>query len=167
MFLGHSQINFPALVEEYYKPLYRFAYSLAGNEHEACDLTQQTFCIYARKGQAIEKAAKVKSWLFTTLYREFLKLRRKAQRTTPVDHETLDYEAPHVSVDMVKKIDSSRAVDSLQAVDEVYRTPLTLFYLKHHSYQEIADVLDIPLGTVMSRISRGKTQLKKVLTNPS
>lgn len=160
---GHNQINFSSLVEDHYKPLYRFAFSLAKNEHEACDLTQQTFCIYAEKGNTLLEVNKVKSWLFTILYREFLKMKRGSSKMIPQDHEILDYEAPSVPPNVVQKTDSNKAVAALQEVDELYRAPLTLFYLKHHSYQEIANILEIPLGTVMSRLSRGKTQLKKIL----
>ena len=67
-------LDFHDLVSEYYTALYRFAYSLAGNEHDAGDLTQQVFCIWAEKGATLRDSSKVKSWLFTTLYREFIRI---------------------------------------------------------------------------------------------
>ena len=54
-------------------------------------------------------------------------------------------------------------MNALQEIDEVFRAPLTLFYLEELSYQEIAQALDIPVGTVMSRLSRGKSQLRAIL----
>jgi RNA polymerase sigma-70 factor (ECF subfamily) len=60
-------------------------------------------------------------------------------------------------------MDGALVMKALQRVDDLYRAPLTLFYLEQHSYQEIADILDVPIGTVMSRLSRGKQELKKKL----
>ena len=66
------------IVDRFYPmSLYRFALSLARNEPDACDLTQQTFSVWAAKGHLLRDASKVKSWLFTTLYREFISIRRR------------------------------------------------------------------------------------------
>jgi len=155
---------FTQLVDALYAPLYRFALSLTKNSSDACDLTQQTFYIWARKGDQLREADKAKSWLFTTLYREFLRGRRRADNLSALEDlppGESDPAAPEV--DLVSGMDAQLVVDALQEVDEVYRVPLTLFYLEELAYKEIADALDVPIGTVMSRLSRGKMQLRAAL----
>src|SRR5437899_5977150 len=73
-------IDFESLVNRYYQPLYQFAFSLTHREAEAGDLTQQTFLVWATKGHQLRDPSKVKTWLFTTLHREFLKTRRRQSR---------------------------------------------------------------------------------------
>ncbi|MDI1247797.1 MAG: RNA polymerase sigma factor [Lacunisphaera sp.] len=155
---------FNQLVDAHYTPLFRFALSLTKNSSDAGDLTQQTFFIWAKQGHALREAGKAKSWLFTTLYREFLRGRRRAERVTALeDLGPVEADPPAPAVDVVTGMDAGLVVEALQEVDEVYRAPLTLFYLQELSYKEIADLLEVPIGTVMSRLSRGKAQLRAAL----
>lgn len=162
-----TEPDFDQLVSAYYQPLYRFALSLAGSEVEACDLTQQTFFLWAEKGQQLRDRSKVKTWLFTTLHREFLGSRRRTTRFPHHDLESVEHELPPVTPATVTALDGRVVMQALQAVDEVYRAPLTLFYLEDHSYLEIAEVLEVPIGTVMSRLARGKAQLRTLLADQS
>lgn len=157
-----ARLDFAQLVDAHYAPLYRFGLSLARNEMEAADLTQQTFYIWAEKGANLRDAGKVKSWLFTTLYREFLAGRRHDTRFPKVALDDAG-ELPAVTQSLDQKIDGAAAMDALRALDEIYRAPLALFYLKQFSYIEIAEILEVPIGTVMSRLSRGKAQLRQAL----
>lgn len=154
---------FEDAVTSYYAPLYRFAYSLAKNEHEASDLTQQAYYVYAQKGSTIKETTKVKHWLFTTLYREFLKQRRMSHRLAGEDEMPLDDDSITVDASTFEYLDPSKTMIALQSVEELYRIPLALYYVDDNSYQEIAEILSIPIGTVMSRISRGRNLLKKIL----
>ncbi|HEY1111675.1 MAG TPA: RNA polymerase sigma factor, partial [Opitutaceae bacterium] len=155
---------FPRLVETYYAALYRFALSLARNATDAGDLTQQTFFIWATKGHALRDEAKAKTWLFTTLYREFLRVRRREARVTAIEElPEGEQDVPDVEPDAIGKLDAQLVMDALQEVPETFREPLTLFYLQDLSYLEIAEILAVPIGTVMSRLSRGKGQLRALL----
>jgi RNA polymerase sigma-70 factor (ECF subfamily) len=159
-----SSEMFTQLVDAHYTPLYRFALSLTKNSSDAGDLTQQTFFIWARQGHALREEGKAKSWLFTTLYREFLRGRRRAERVTALeDLGPVEADPPAPAIDVVTGMDASLVVEALQEVDEVYRSPLTLFYLQDFSYKEIAEMHEVPIGTVMSRLSRGKAQLRAAL----
>ncbi len=159
-----SHEAFTQLVDAHYASLYRFALSLAKNPADAGDLVQQTFFIWATKGHALRDAGKAKSWLFTTLYREFLRGRRREARVTSVeDLPPGEADLPAEETDRVQRMDAALVIEALQEVDEVFRAPLTLFYLEDLSYLEIATALEVPIGTVMSRLSRGKTQLRAAL----
>jgi RNA polymerase sigma-70 factor (ECF subfamily) len=159
-----SAINFEQVVHLYYEALYRFAVSLARNVPDACDLTQEAFYRLATKGSALRDPSKAKSWLFTTLHREYLSRRRRENRFPHHEIEESSQELPTVSPKTIEAMEASEVMEFLMELDEPFRAPLVLFYLKDHSYREIADILEIPVGTVMSRLSRAKTMLRKLLT---
>lgn len=154
-------------VGQFYEALYKFAFSLTGCESDAADLTQDTYRVLLTKGEAIRDAHKVKSWLFTTLYRRFLGRRRHAMRFPETPVESAEWELPVIAPEHVEALDGSLVVAALQQLDEKYRTPLAMFYLEELSYREMAEVLSLPIGTIMSRLSRGKEILRKQLREPS
>src|SRR5713226_552589 len=158
--------DFEGLVEQFYRPLYQFAFSLTQAEADACDLTQQTFYVWASKGHQLKDESKVKSWLFTTLHREFLESRRRQARFPHYELSQMDAELPAISPALINQLDSAQVVQALARVDEVYQAPVALFYLQDCSYKEIAEILDVPIGTVKSRIARGIERLYQRL-NPA
>ncbi len=159
--------SFEEVVERHYAALYRFAFSLTRREADAADLTQQTFLIWARRGHQLRDPARAGTWLFTTLHREFLRARRRGERRAEVglDEQTLD-ELPAPSADVIRELDLAAVQGALLGLAEHHRAPLSLFYLTGHTYAEIAEILDVPLGTVMSRLSRAKTELRRALLLP-
>ncbi len=152
--------EFQLLVDEHYEALYRFAYSLAKNPDRASDLVQQTFCIWAQKNHQLKDRSKAKTWLFTTLYREQLSYARRNTKFPEQDIADMEYQLTEEERDNSRVLDGQRAIALLNSLDETYRAPLSLFFLQQNSYKEIASILDIPIGTVMSRIARGKKQLR-------
>ena len=153
--------DFEQIVAQHYEPLYRFALSLTRAEADACDLTQQTFYVWATKGNQLRDRSKVKSWLFTTLHREFLSIRKRAVRFPHVELSDASEDLPAIPPDVVNTLDATRLLEFLGQVQEPYQAALSLFYLEEYSYKEIADILEVPLGTVRSRISRGLAQLQQ------
>ena len=153
---------FESVVNAYYQPLYRFALALAKSESAAGDLTQETFRRFASKGHQVRDAARVKAWLFTTLYRQFLRDRQRERRMQPLELiESAEECAPASESD--NAIDGQTARDALLELEDIFRAPLSLFYLEEHSYLEIASLLGVPIGTVMSRIARGRELLRQKL----
>jgi RNA polymerase sigma factor (sigma-70 family) len=162
-----GNVDFEGLVARYYEPLYQFAFSLTRNESDACDLTQQTFCTWAAKGHQLRDVTKVKTWLFTTLHREFLGSRRRQTRFPHVELEQAAADLPAISPVGVNQLDSGQLLDALARLDEIYQAPIALFYLQDCSYNEIAEILAVPLGTVKSRLTRGLGRLHQLLSDPN
>ncbi len=159
------QLDFEGVVTQYYGSLYQFAFSLTRSEADACDLTQQTFYIWATKGHQLRDPAKVKTWLFTTLHRQFLESRRRLTRFPHEELEAVDCELPVISPAAANSLDTTQVLQALERVDEVFQSPVALFYLEDYAYKEIADILSVPIGTVKSRIARGVGQLQKLLAD--
>jgi len=158
--------TFEEAVSAYYEPLYRFALGLSRSEADAADLTQRAFERFGTKAGSLRDQAKTKTWLFTTLYRDFLQQKRHATR---FPESELDETTDSVLVELPRAdvaADANAAVAALNALEEPFRSTLVLFYLQDLSYREIAEILDVPIGTVMSRLSRGKEMLRARIESP-
>ncbi len=158
-----SDLEFESVVARFYESLYQFAFSLAGTESDACDLTQQAFYVWATKGHQLRDGTKVKAWLFTTLHRTFLETRRKQTRFPHQELDEMVLETLEVAPALTSQMDCSYVLKSLRCLDQAYQAPLALFYLEDYSYKEIAEILEIPIGTVKSRLARGIGQLQNIL----
>jgi RNA polymerase sigma-70 factor (ECF subfamily) len=155
-------IDFSQLITEHYAGLYRFAQSMCRRQGLAEDLVQQTFLQWARKGHELRDASKAKTWLYTTIYREWLAIARKEQRNPVVEFEP-DLHGGTDEPQEDPQVDSQTLQAALDQLPENYRAPLVLFYLRELSYKEIAETLGTPIGTVMSRLSRAKDTLRQLL----
>lgn len=155
---------FQEAVHHWYDPLYRFAISLTRDPDDAADITQNAFHKLAEKGDQIADTGKIKSWLFSVVYRDFIDQYRKRRRYPQATLEALPAGAAEAAGDgTADRIDAQTMLHELESMDDKFRLPLVLFYLKCFSYREIAETLEIPMGTVMSRLRRGKDHLRERL----
>jgi RNA polymerase sigma-70 factor (ECF subfamily) len=162
-----STDSFEIIVREHYDPLFRFAMTLTRVEADARDLTQHTFYVWATKGHQLRDISKVKTWLFTALKRAFLTGQKRGIRFPHHNLEDVSQELPALFPELIDQADCSRVLPALAKVDGVYQAPVALYYLEDHSYKDIAVVLDVPIGTVKSRIARGIAQLRELLSTDS
>jgi RNA polymerase sigma-70 factor (ECF subfamily) len=150
------------LVDQCLPALFAYAYRLTGSADEAEDLTQQTFLIAQQKIHQLREAEKARAWLLKILRNCYLKNRR---RNRPLVASELELDINQFGEVCVpeRPWDPERLQRALDELPEMFRTVVLMFYFEQLSYQEIADQLDVPLGTVMSRLSRGKHHLRRKL----
>lgn len=160
-----GDIDFELLVDQHYAALYRFAFSLCTNESDAGDLVQETFHTLLNKVDQIADPTKVKSWLFTTLFRQFLRRRKHNNRFPHHEVSEVEHELPEIPAVLPERMDWQLVTSALAQLDQIFRAPVVLFYLEDYSYPEIAQILEVPLGTVKSRIARGIAHLQRQLNS--
>lgn len=148
------------LIEQHAPLLYRYAYRLTGNSHEAEDLTQQTYLLAQQRGHQLRDVQALRGWLLTIARNVFLKSRRHRGRGRSLD----DIQEPTlVEESWNAPVDREQLQQALLELSEEFRSPLVLFYFEDFSYQQIAEHMGVPIGTVMSRLSRAKSFLKQRL----
>ncbi len=158
-----AAIDANALIDAHYRSLYRYAYRLGGSAADADDLVQETFGKALPRLATLREPAHAKAWLFRILRNAYLHRVRDEKRNRCVPGENLDgYAAPEPAPPPA--VDPATLQAALDDLDETFRTPLILFYFEDFSYREIADQMDLPIGTVMSRLARAKNYLRAKLS---
>ncbi len=144
--------------------IYRLAYRLTGNQEDAEDLTQDTFRIGYEKFEDLREKEKCRNWLIIIMKNLYYKSLRKKIQLPTIDLEEISFslaDAKDFNYESIRNILNEELQEALNKLDKKYKTPLVLSYMGDFSYKEIASILNIPIGTVMSRIARAKIFLKK------
>jgi len=155
-------------------PLYNFAYRLTLDEDDANDLVQDTFLKAYRFFDSYEQGTNAKAWLFRILKNSFINdYRKKSKEPNKVDYQEVEayYNSEDVNepitsdlrVDSVRDLIGDEVASALNSLDVDFRTIIVLCDIEGFSYEEMAKILDIPIGTVRSRLHRARTILKENL----
>jgi RNA polymerase sigma-70 factor (ECF subfamily) len=150
------------LVEMFYESLYRYAFRLSGSAADADDLTQETFCKAQAQFKQLRDRNRAKPWLFSIVRNLYLHKLRIAKQFVTLSLDSVA-ELPENVSDTLPEIDSEQLQQALGELPEVFRTPIILYYFEDFSYRDIADQMDLPIGTVMSRLARAKGFLRQKL----
>ena len=165
--------RFKELTYPHLESLFNVALKYSGTKYDAEDLVQETMYSAYTKFQQLRDDNSCRAWLFTILRNHFLKERKQLVRRPYLDDGTsyLDYikdERSSSFVDQIVEKDANKKLHQvLTTLPEKFQSPLILHYMEEMTYLEISDYLKIPIGTVMSRLARGKRYLKKKLLQRS
>lgn len=159
-----AELGLATLVSDHAADLYRYAYRLSGSTVDAEDLVQQAFLLAQQHWDQLRDPAAARAWLFSLLRSAFGRLVRKTRPSCGTDCDCQFDELAEAELDA---LDSPFDVEALQLalnkLPEEQRLVVVGFYFEECSYQELAQRLQIPLGTVMSRLARAKSQLRSLL----
>ncbi|MFM7195625.1 MAG: sigma-70 family RNA polymerase sigma factor [Bacteroidota bacterium] len=153
------------------RSLYNFAYRLTLDEDDARDLVQDTYLRALRFIDSFKKGTNAKAWLFRILKNGFInEYRKKRREPVKVDYQEVEefYNSedsgktitPDLRVDMLRNLVGDEISGALNALDVEFKTVIILCDLEGFKYEEIAGILDIPVGTVRSRLHRARQLLK-------
>jgi RNA polymerase sigma-70 factor, ECF subfamily len=158
-------LDVAALVADYHAELYRYAYRLTGSRPDAEDLTQHVFLMAHTRGEQLRDVGSIRNWLFAILRNTYLKA---ARRRPPLPAASIELDIDSLPAAEQKiEIDRERLQSALDDLPDEFKIVVLMFYFEGCSYREIAERLDVPDGTVMSRLSRAKSHLRKTLSPDS
>src|SRR5579872_370870 len=161
-------VLFEEMVTSHLDPLYRTALRLTGRPQDAEDLVQETYLRAWRSLHTYRPGTNPKAWLFRILHNAHIDRYRASTRTVQTVDEMEGQDPAFVVHETPESVVLSGVMDAeirqaLMALPEVFRSCLILADLEGFSYQEIADILGIPRGTVMSRLFRGRRAMRRAL----
>jgi len=160
--------EFDALALPLLEPLYNFAYWLAQNRDEAQDLVQETFAKSLRGFDGFQRGTNFKAWMFRILRNTFLSSRTGLRAQPMLDIDDPAVEPSVAGTDnperhLLRIRDREAIEKAMEALPIQYREAILLCDVEEMKYQEIAELLQIPIGTVMSRLARGRRQMRVLL----
>jgi RNA polymerase sigma-70 factor (ECF subfamily) len=156
--------------------MYNFAFRLTYDEDEAKDLVQETYLKAYRFIKSFQEGTNAKAWLYRILKNSFINdYRKKSKQPSKVDYQEVEnfYNSDDVSSDMtvdlrvdtLKDMMGDEVTMALNSLAVDFRTVIILCDLEGFTYEEMAKILDIPIGTVRSRLHRARNLLKEKLAS--
>jgi RNA polymerase sigma factor (sigma-70 family) len=152
---------FDALIARWHEPLWRYLRRLSGNDDAAGDLAQDTWLRVFRGIANLREPAKLRSWLFGIARRVAMDRLRAQYAQAPqvqIELDEVPAELPEVNLEE----EFATLESGLASLPIIEREALTLFYLRELSLEEISGLLDVPVGTVKSRLFRARQMLRRV-----
>jgi RNA polymerase sigma-70 factor (ECF subfamily) len=158
---------FELLAMPLFDQLYNFSHWLTGDRSDAEDLVQETYAKALKNFELFQEGTNLRAWMYRILRNTFLSSRTSlaAQKTDALDDDTeIASNAPTPESALLQLENSQAVIDALATLPVGYREMILLIDIEELSYKDAAQVLNVPIGTVMSRLSRARNLLRQALT---
>jgi RNA polymerase sigma-70 factor (ECF subfamily) len=174
----YSRLEMVEMFEKEFLPhihsIYNFAYRITFNEDDAKDLVQETYLKSFRFINSFERGTNAKAWLFRILKNSFInEFRKKNKEPVKIDYQEVEafYNSDEVNhmitsnlqVEAIKEMIGDEVSIALNSLDVDFRTVIILCDIEGFSYEEMALILDVPIGTIRSRLHRARNLLREKL----
>jgi len=153
------------IVIRYQKKLLRYAENLIQDKPKVEDAVQESFIKAFINLNSFDLKMKFSSWIYRIVHNQVMNTFNKNKREMPL-LDNIDFDSGHnLELDMSKKEIQERVNKCINKISVMYSEPLSLYYIEEKSYEEISDILRLPVGTVGTRINRAKAMMKKICQN--
>lgn len=153
---------YAVIIDRYQKKLIRYAYNLIKKEDRAIDIVQESFIKAFINLNNFNTEKSFSSWIYRIVHNQAINIAKKYQKETPL-LENWDFKSDdNIEDDFQEKEIKENVEGCLKEISLLYSEPLSLYYIDEKSYEEISDILRIPMGTVAIRINRAKKLMKKI-----
>ena len=154
--------KYAELIKRYQSKLLRYATYILSDEDSGADAVQEGFISAYTNLNAFNIQKKFSSWLYRIVHNKAVDILKKQNKQRPMA-DSIDFDSgTDLEEEYIKNEIINHAQNCLAEMYIIYKTPLSLFYLEEKSYEEISDILRIPVNTVGTRISRAKQIMKKI-----
>jgi RNA polymerase sigma-70 factor (ECF subfamily) len=159
---GDKEI-YAEIIRRYQKKLLRYAGNLVGDDHIAADVVQEGFIKTYINLNSVDTKKKFSSWLYRIVHNEAMNvIGKRKYRPLPFDDAIDPDSGINIENDLIKNQLIHHTHNCMENMQLKYKEPLSLFFLEEKSYEEISDILRIPINTVGTRINRAKLIMKKI-----
>ena len=150
------------IIERYQKKLIRYAGYMTGDENTGEDVVQDAFIKAYVNLNGFDTKKKFSSWMYRIVHNEAMNMLNRQKRQVHMSEKIEHDSGINLEDEFIKNELASHAHNCLERIPVIYKEPLSLFYLEEKSYEEISDILRIPISTVGVRINRAKGMMKKI-----
>ncbi len=160
--ISNDQEFYAVIIERYQKKLLRYASNLIKDEEKAIDAVQESFIKAFINLKGFDTKKKFSSWIYRIVHNESINIVKKHYKEISLP-EGIDFKSEeNIEAEFEQKELAGEIEKCLGEMPLLYSEPIELYYIESKSYQEISDILKIPIGTVATRISRAKILIKKL-----